>query len=100
MSSHIKSLGGTDQAQTAEPPTDRLKDHHQECSLYWLRSGVNILQNSLINIGEKFSQNVRDWGRVCQLGEIYFVSRIDWGKSFQKLSGKSYNEIRKIFTPG
>ena len=36
---------------------------------------VNILQTSLIIMGEKFPQNVGEWGRVCQRKGIYFVLR-------------------------
>ena len=35
------------------------------------------------NYRGKVSSNVRDWGRVCQLEGIYFVSRINLGKSFK-----------------
>ena len=47
----------------------------------------------------KVSTFVKDWGRVCQFDGIHIVSRIDLGKSFQIISGKSYRSFRKIFTP-
>ena len=55
--------------------------------------------------GEYFTKFLDKYrGKVftkCQgWGKIYFVSHIDLGKSFQKSSGKRYNKICKIFTPG
>ena len=70
-----------------------------ETSKTILTAGVNILQISPINIEEMLPQNVRDWGRVCQLEGIWFVSRIVLAKSFRISSGKSYWWFRKIFTP-
>ena len=72
-------------------------------------TGVNILQNSPIKIGEKFTQNVRDWGRVCQLEGICFVSRIVLGKvsiyhqgkvitDFVKYSPLIFNLLNRLFS--
>ena len=44
----VKS-GGTDQAKAAEPPTDRLKGHHQECSLYWLKYFLLVSSDKFAN---------------------------------------------------
>ena len=61
---------------------------------------MNILQDSPINIEEKFPQKIKYLGRVCRFDVIYFVSHTDLGKSLPKPSGKSYLSFCKIFNPG
>ena len=57
----------------------RFRDEHSR--------GQNFIK-FLVKYRGKVSTFVKDWGRVCQFDGIHIVSRIDLGKSFQKISGK------------